>query len=74
MNRKRRFIPPLMFMAQVIALEQPMEPVGNEDAVRALYAKDKSIKDMESVNIDVMTPKEYGIMKLGKRNLKVARK
>lgn len=72
--RKRRFIPPLMFMAQVIALEQPMEPVGNEDAVRALYAKDKSIKDMESVNIDVMTPKEYGIMKLGKRNLKVARK
>ena len=74
MNRKRRFIPPLMFMAQVIALEQPMELVGNEDAVRALYAKDKSIKDMESVNIDVMTPKEYGIMKLGKRNLKVARK
>ncbi len=72
--RKRRFIPPLMFMVQVIALEQPMEPVGNEDAVRALYAKDKSIKDMESVNIDVMTPKEYGIMKLGKRNLKVARK
>ena len=74
MNRKRRFIPPLMFIAQVIALEQPMEPVGNEDAVRALYAKDKSIKDMASVNIDVMTPKEYGIMKLGKRNLKVARK
>ena len=74
MNRKRRFIPPLMFMAQVIALEQPMEPVGNEDAVRALYTIDKSIKDMESVNIDVMTPKEYGIMKLGKRNLKVARK
>ena len=72
--RKRRFIPPLMFVAQVIAQKQAMEPVGNEDAVRAIYAENKSIKDMEAVNIDVMTPKEYGIMKLGKRNLKVARK
>jgi len=68
------FISPLMFVVQVIALEEPMELVGMEDAVRILYAKDKSIKDMEAVNIDVMTPKEYGIKKLGKRNLKVARK
>ena len=68
------FISPLMFVVQVIALEEPMEPVGMEDAVRILYAKDKSIKDMEAVNINVMTPKEYGIKKLGKRNLKVARK
>ena len=74
MSRKRMFIPPLMFVAQVIAQKQVMEPVGNEDAVRAIYAENKSIKDMEAVNIDVMTPKEYGIMKLGKRNLKVARK
>ena len=74
MSRKRMFISPLMFVVQVIALEEPMEPVGMEDAVRILYAKDKSIKDMEAVNINVMTPKEYGIKKLGKRNLKVARK
>lgn len=74
MSRRRIFISPLMFAAQVIALEEPMEPVGMEDIARTLYAKDKSIKDMEVVNIDVMTPKEYGIMKLGKRNLKVARK
>ena len=74
MSRKRMFISPLMFVVQVIALEEPMELVGMEDAVRILYAKDKSIKDMEAVNIDVMTPKEYGIKKLGKRNLKVARK
>lgn len=72
--RKRRFIPPLMFVPQIIALEEPIELVGMEDVARTLYAKDKSIKDMEAVNIDVMTPKEYGIIKLGKRNLKVARK
>jgi hypothetical protein len=71
---RRMFIPPLMFVAQVIALEEPMELVGIEDVARTLYAKDKSIKDMKAVNIDVMTPKEYGIMKLGKINLKVARK
>ena len=67
MRGNRRFIPPLMFMAQVIALEEPMEPVEMEDVARTLYAKDKSIKDMEAVNIDVMTPKEYGIRKLTKK-------
>ena len=61
------FISPLMFVVQVIALEEPMEPVGMEDVARTLYAKDKSIKDMEAVNIDVMTPKEYGIKLLTKK-------
>lgn len=74
MSRRRMFISPLMFVYPIMVQEKPMEPVGDEDAVRAIYAKDKSIKDMEVVNIDVMTPKEYGIMKLGKINLKVARK
>jgi hypothetical protein len=64
---KRRFISPLMFVYPIMVQEKPMEPVGDEDAVRALYAENKSIKDMEAVNIDVMTPKEYGIKKLTKK-------
>lgn len=68
---KRRYIPPLMFMAQVIVLEEPMK---SKDIAKVLYAKDTCISDMEAVSTEVITPKEYGIRKLGKRSLKVARK
>ena len=61
------FISPLMFVYPIMVQEKPMEPVGMEDVARTLYAKDKSIKDMEAVNIDVMTPKEYGIKLLTKK-------
>lgn len=65
---KRRFIPPLMFMAQVIVLEEPMEPVlESKDIAKVLYAKDKCIADMEAVSTEVITPKEYGIRKLTKK-------
>ena len=67
MRGNRRFISPLMFVYPIMAQEKPMEPVGMEDVARTLYAKDKCIADMEAINIDVMTPKEYGIKLLTKK-------
>jgi len=66
MNRKRRFIPPLTFVCQIVT-EVPMEPVSIEDAVRVLYAKDKLVSEVDVIERDYLTPKEYGIKKLGKR-------
>ena len=70
MSRRRMFTSPLMFVYPIMVQEKPMEPVGDEDAVRAIYAINKSIKDVESLNIDVMTPKEYGLKKLGTKKYK----
>ena len=70
MSRRRMFISPLMFVYPIMVQESPMEPVGMEDVARTLYAKDKSIKDMDTVNIDVITPKEYGLKKLGTKKYK----
>lgn len=63
---KRRFIPPLMFVCQIIT--EPMEPVLEcEDIAKVLYAKDKLVTDLDMIERDYLTPKEYGIKKLGKR-------
>lgn len=62
---KRRFIPPLMFVCQIITV--PMEPVSIEDTARVLYAKDKLVSEVDAIERDYLTPKEYGIKKLGKR-------
>ena len=62
---KRRFIPPLMFVCQIIT--EPMEPVSIEDTARVLYAKDKLVSEVDVIERDYLTPKEYGIKKLGKR-------
>lgn len=63
---KRRFIPPLMFVCQMVT-EVPMEPVSIEDAARVLYPKDKLVSEVDAIERDYLTPKEYGIKKLGKR-------
>lgn len=63
---KRRFIPPLMFVYQMMT-EVPMEPVSIEDTARVLYAKDKLVSEVDAIERDYLTPKEYGIKKLGKR-------
>ena len=63
---KRRFIPPLMFVCQMMT-EVPMESVSIEDAARVLYAKDKLVSEVDVIERDYLTPKEYGIKKLGKR-------
>ena len=63
---KRRFIPPLMFVCQMMT-EIPMEPVSIEDSARVLYAKDKLVSEVDAIERDYLTPKEYGIKKLGKR-------
>lgn len=66
MRGNRRFIPPLMFVCQIIT--EPMEQVLEcEDVAKVLYAKDKCIASMEAVSIEVITPKEYGISKLTKK-------
>lgn len=63
---KRRFIPPLMFVCQIMT-EVAMEPVSIEDTARVLYAKDKLVSEVKEIERDYLTPKEYGIKKLGKR-------
>lgn len=66
MNRKRRFVPPLMFVCQIMA--NPVEvPQLDEEMVRVITSKDKLATEVEVVERDYLTPKEYGIKKLGKR-------
>lgn len=55
-----------MFVCQMMT-EVPMEPVSIEDAARVLYAKDKLVSEVKEIERDYLTPKEYGIKKLGKR-------
>ena len=63
---KRRFVPPLMFVYQIMA--NPVEvPELNEEMVRVITSKDKLVTEVEVVERDCLTPKEYGIKKLGKR-------
>ena len=63
---KGRFIPPLMFVCQMMT--EPMEPVLEcEDIAKVLYAKDKLVTDLDMIERGGLTPKEYGIKKLGKR-------
>ena len=68
--RKRRFIPPLMAVYQMMA--SPKNPFA-EDMLLAIQKKEEISFEAERTK-EIMTPKEYGIRKLGKRNLKVARK
>ena len=64
--KKRRFVPPLMFVYQIMA--NPVElPELNEEMVRVITSKDKLVTEVEVVERDCLTPKEYGIKKLGKR-------
>lgn len=63
---KRRFVPPLMFVYQIMA--NPVEvPQLDEEMVRVITSKDKLVTEVEVVERDCLTPKEYGIKKLGKR-------
>jgi hypothetical protein len=63
---KRRFIPPFIIVYQM-ETEVPMESVSIEDAAKVLYAKDKLVTDLDMIERGGLTPKEYGIKKLGKR-------
>lgn len=63
---KRRFVPPLMFVYQIMA--NPIEvPELNKEMIRVITSKDKLVTEVEVVERDYLTPKEYGIKKLGKR-------
>ena len=63
---KRRFVPPLMFVYQIMA--NPVKvPQLDEEMVRVITSKDKLVTEVEVVERDCLTPKEYGIKKLGKR-------
>lgn len=63
---KRRFVPPLMFVCQIMA--NPVEvPQLDEEMVRVITSKDKLVTEVKVVERDCLTPKEYGIQKLGKR-------
>ena len=48
---------------------QPCDPLTDEGMFKVLTAKDKLVTDMESVERDYLTPKEYGIKKLGRKKL-----
>jgi len=48
---KRRFIPPLMFVCQMMT-EVPMELVSIEDAARVIYTKDKLVSEVKEIERD----------------------
>ena len=43
------------------------DPFTDEDMFKVLTAKDNLVTDIESVERDYLTPKEYGIKKLGRK-------
>lgn len=72
--RKRRFIPPLMAVYQMMVSPKACDinPFA-EDMLLAIQKKEEISFEAEKAK-EIMTPKQYGIRKLGKRSLKVARK
>lgn len=48
---------------------QACDPITDEGMFKVLTAKDKLVTDMESVERQCLTPKEYGIKKLGRKKL-----
>ncbi len=48
---------------------QACDPLTDEGMFKVLTAKDKLVTDMESAERQYLTPKEYGIKKLGRKKL-----
>jgi hypothetical protein len=48
---------------------QARDPLTDEGMFKVLTAKDKLVTDMESAERQYLTPKEYGIKKLGHKKL-----
>lgn len=63
-------------------LEAPLIPkcldtpplYNEEDMVMAITSKDKIVSEIESINKECISPKEYGIKKLGKYDIRRIKK
>lgn len=67
--KNRRHVLHLLLITHIS--EEPLVPIYNEeDMVRAITSKDRIVSEIESINKECITPKEYGIKKLGKYDIR----
>lgn len=68
--KKRRGLQLLCISLCLAKLQtQVCDPLTDEGMFKVLTAKDKLVTDMESAERQYLTPKEYGIKKLGYKKL-----
>ena len=67
--KNRRHVLHLLLISHIS--ESPIVPTYNdEDMVRVIASKDKIVSDIEFINRECISPKEYGIKKLGKYDIR----
>ena len=71
--KKLRHVLPLVLITHIS--EEPLVPIYNEeDMVRVITSKDRIVSEIESINKECISPKEYGIKKLGKYDIRRIKK
>ena len=71
--RNRRHVLHLVLIAHIS--EESLVPIYNEeDMVRVITSKDRIVSEIESVNKECISPKEYGIKKLGRYDIRRIKK
>ncbi len=71
--KNRRNVLHLVLIAHIS--EESLVPIYNEeDMVRAITSKDRIVSEIESINKECISPKEYGIKKLGKYDIRRIKK
>ena len=71
--KNRRHVLHLVLITHIS--EAPLVPIYNEeDMVRAITSKDKIVSEIESINKECISPKEYGIKKLGRYDIRRIKK
>ena len=67
--KNRRHVLHLVLITHIS--EAPLVPICNEeDMVRVIESKDKIVSEIESINKECISPKEYGIKKLGRYDIR----
>jgi hypothetical protein len=59
----------LLCLSLNLSMVKASEPQLTEEMVRVIDAKDKCVTVVELAERNYLTPKEYGIKKLGKRKI-----
>lgn len=75
--KNRRHVLHLVLITHIS--EAPLAPIHNEeDMVRVIASKDRIVSEIESIkesiNKECISPKEYGIKKLGKYDIRRIKK
>lgn len=71
--KNRRHVLHLLLITHIS--EAPLvHSYNEEDMVRVIASKDKIVSEIESINKECISPKEYGIKKLGRYDIRRIKK